>query len=186
MQREDADDFRRRLLLEWARSEGLDRPVRPKVKARARKKPSVSDKLAAVLLLLVNADGSPMIPVASRATKDAILAVPLQWDHIIALGLEGPDSFDNLRPLSVADHKPKTKADKKRMAHNDRLRTEREAEIAENRRRMLAIPTGDVLPLPKLKKRLKAETHSKMPCGRKSKWKRTMSGKTVLRDRRAA
>lgn len=181
------DDFRQRIL-DWAKAEGLDKPRKGR---RARRKPTLSDKLAAVLLLLTNADGSPMIPRAARASKDAILATPLQWDHIIALGLEGPDVFHNLRPLSVqsGDHKSKTKADKKRMAHNDRLRKEREEkQIAEAVRRMLApAPKAEVIPFPRFggKKIAKAGKHSRPMAGAKaSDWKHTMRNGWQRREKR--
>lgn len=187
------DDFRQRIL-DWAKSEGLDRP--PRKARQKRRKPSLSDKLAAVLLLLSNADGSPMIPVGLRDTKEAILAVPLQWDHIIALGLEGPDAFHNLRPLSIGDHKPKTKADKVRMAHNNRLRKTREdRDIASFVNRVLApTPKAEVIPFPKSgrhppkrgsKKIAKGGKHYRpMPGGRDSKYKRTMRHGVVLREKR--
>lgn len=183
----DPGDFRQRIL-EWARAEGLDK-LRPRKARTKRKHLSHSDKLAAVLLLLANDDGSPLIPAAARNSKATILATPIQWDHVIALGLEGPDTFDNQRPRSVADHKRKTKVDKGRMAHNDRLRKAREeAEVASAVRRLLApTPTADVIPFPKRssKRIAKAGKHYRpMPGSKDSKWKRTMRHGTVLREKR--
>ncbi len=184
----DDRDFRQRIV-DWAHAEGLDRPKRKD--AQKRKRPTFSDKLAAVLLLLSNADGSPMIPEGHRDSKDAIFSVPLDWDHIIALGLEGPDVFHNLRPLSreSGDHKRKTKADKKKMAHNNRLQKQREEKeaaataLAELGQAIvmrdavvaaLQIPGATITAFPKKPKR---KSRLSNPT-----WKRKINGKTVRRD----
>ena len=174
-------DFQQRIL-DWAKSEGLDRP-RKGHKLPPRKAPTLSDKLAAALLLLRRPDGRPLIPESKRHSKAAILAHPLHWDHIIARGLEGPDHFGNYAPLDPADHKPKTKADKQRMAHNDRLRKEHEAQaIAEAVRRMLAPAQKHLL---KNATRALGTKSRPMAGGRHSKYKRTMRGRTVLREKQA-
>lgn len=113
----------------WIREEGFDKPARKRGSSLPpRKKITLTEKVAAMLCLMPpRADGSPLIPAEVRAKgAKAIAAYPLHWDHIIARGLCGTDTFDNYRPLAVEDHRPKTKADKKAMAHNARLQAQTE------------------------------------------------------------
>lgn len=169
----------------WILAEGFDKPARRKgSELPPRKRISMTDKLAAMLCLMPpRADGTPLIPAEVRCLgAEAIVAYKLDWDHIIARVLFGTDTVDNYRPLCPEDHKPKTKADKKKAAHNARL--QREREIAEARRKLLvSAPRAEVIPFPKKPK--KPKSSRPMQGGRTSKWKRTMRHGAVLREKRA-
>lgn len=154
----------------WILAEGFDKPIRKRgSKLRPRKTITLTEKVAAMLCLMPpRANGSPLIPAKIRAKgAKAIAAYPLHWDHIIARGLCGTDSFDNYRPLAPADHKPKTKADKKSMAHSDRVAKAQ----AEFRERLLRRDNV---------KRAKSASWP-MPGSRSSKWRKRMDGKVELR-----
>ena len=113
----------------WVLAEGFDKPARKRgSKLPPRKKITLTEKVAAMLCLMPpRADGTPLIPAEVRANgAKAVAAYPLDWDHIIARVLCGTDTFDNYRPTAAPDHKVKTRADKSRMAHNDRLQARRE------------------------------------------------------------
>ena len=132
-------------LAEWVKEEGLDRPARRTRGLPPRRQPSLSDKLAAVLLLLRRSDGKPLIPeIVRKAGKEAILA-HVRWDHIIARALQGADRFDNYQPLEVIEHVLKTRSDMSRVRRQDNITKAQE----EARRRLLArtLPE-DRAPLP--------------------------------------
>ena len=78
------------------------------------------------------------------------------WDveHIIPLAMGGEDGGDNLRPAHKTCHAPKTAADVKAIAKVKRIRA---AHIAGRHSR------------------------TPLPCGRKSKWKKKITGEVVLR-----
>jgi hypothetical protein len=163
---------------QWLRGEGLDKSRRPQ--APKRKSITLSDKVAALLCLRWRRNGRPLIPDAVRAKgKAAVLAYPIDWDHVIALGLCGPDAFDNLVPLHPEDHKPKTKADKKRMAHNVRLAWKQ----AEFRARLLR-PDPNPRHHP-TKRQINAAVRKvmsrPMPGSKKSKYRKRLDGRVELR-----
>lgn len=173
----------------WILAEGFDQPARQRgSKLPPRKHISMTDKVAAMLCLMPpRRDGTPLVPPALRAQgAKAICAYRWNWDHIIARVLHGTDTFDNYMPLDPTSHKPKTKTDKKRAAHNARLEAERERKEAAFRARLLApTPTAEVIAFPKRGKKIaKAGKHSRpMPGGRNSKWKQKL--RTGKWERRA-
>lgn len=77
-------------------------------------------------------------------------------EHRLALALGGADDDENRHPAHVKCHKIKTAADVGRLAKADR----------EKARHLGA----------------KAPSRTPLPCGRKSRWKRTVAGRTILRE----
>ena len=173
----EADQYR-----DWILAEGFDKPARKRgSRLPPREHISMTDKIAAMLCLMPpRRDGTPLVPPELRAKgAKAIVAYRWNWDHIIARVLFGTDSFDNYRPMRPEDHKPKTKADKKRAAHNARLEA---AQIAENRRKLLAPkPSAEVIPFPKAKAHRPKRESRPMPGSKSSPYKKLMSGRVVMR-----
>ena len=76
-------------------------------------------------------------------------------EHILARGLGGEDTDENMKPAHVNCHKPKTADDRQKMAKADR---QRKKHIGAHRPRQ------------------------KIPGSRGTKWKRKLDGTTILRD----
>lgn len=129
----------------------------------ARKSISLSVKLAATLLMLTDADGSPLIPHehAKLMSADQIISL-FQFDHYpIRHEAGGPDEPWNLVPRMIVPHRIKTaKIDIPEAAKIKRIVPAEE----EFRRRMLAKgspePDADLAPrVPKLKGRGFSKEH---------------------------
>jgi hypothetical protein len=106
-----------------------------------RKAPSLTERLAAVLLTLKRGDGSPLIPkeLHGLPAKEILKKSGLAWDHVVALALDGSNHPTNLQPLTIDDHKVKTKRDVKTIARAKRLTKDEEA----FRRKMLVKTFGE-------------------------------------------
>lgn len=88
---------------------------------------------------------------------DEIMSVhdEIEWDHAHALAFDGAHHPANIRPLHAKCHTQKTIRDVKALAKVKRLE--------------------------KARLGLAKASSSPMPCGRKSRWKKTMGGKVVPR-----
>lgn len=59
----------------------------------------------------------------------------VEFDHVIAIALDGPDTLDNLRPLCPSCHKHKTRSDQKLIAKNRRLQRQHDGKPKRNKLR---------------------------------------------------
>lgn len=147
-----------------------------------RKKPTFSEKYAA-MILLYRENGAPVIDrewAKSHTTQEIIdeFERVRQWDHNAMLAIDGPHHPANLYPLKTEEeHKPKTKNDVAELA---RTRS-REKKQAEFRARMLA-KSGDTTQIAanRTKNRTKWQS-APMPGSKRSGIKKTMGGKVVRR-----
>lgn len=147
--------------------------------APATKRRSLSkvEKLAAALLQIKR--GSEWLipePLRSSGTAEEIASYPIEWDHMIPLAIGGTNDPQNMQPLSVEDHKTKTRRDIANIARARRL-TKKQAEC---RRHMLAAETGEPVRERFGRERTKA-WKKPMPFGRRSPWKKKIDGSIVPR-----
>ncbi len=62
-----------------------------------------------------------LIQALGGKCKECGSVVKLEKDHKIAIGLDGPDVFENLQPLCEKCHKKKTRIDKEKIAFYHRI-----------------------------------------------------------------
>jgi len=110
-----------------------------------RKRPNLTDRLASTLLQLKRGNGEWLIPEPIRSTGDAkAICAHVEWDHaIVPVAIGGTNAPQNLQPLMKADHKVKTKRDRKEIDKGKRVIRAREKHEAN-----MAAKSGEVLYAP--------------------------------------
>jgi hypothetical protein len=133
-----------------------------KQQAKNRRAANMTEKLAAVLLMLKRDDGGWMIPEPIRSIgSPRKICGAVQWDHSTPYAIGGSTSPRNMTPMPPEDHLVKTKRDVAAMAKITRGLNKRAAVEAER---------NEVPAKPKKAKR--AWPKQKMPKGRTFKQQR--------------
>lgn len=136
--------------------------------------PSLSEKLASVLLVLkLGDDWLIPEPIRSKGSADEILKC-CQWDHYPVRRADGGTNDPrNVRPLPAAVHAEKTaKKDLPEIAKGKRL-----SRAAEETRRIILAKVGQIAD-EDVKRRKRANP---LPCGKRSGWKKPLNGNAVRR-----
>lgn len=114
-----------------------------------RKRPTLTERLAATLLEMRYADGSPVIDREAAKTMTAKeICSKFEFDHAVHVAINGSNHPSNLTARSIAEHAVKTaKTDIPQIAKTKRITAEQE----QFRRRLLS-KTEDHTPAPARKK----------------------------------
>ena len=114
-----------------------------------RKRPTLTERLAATLLEMKYADGKPVIDrEAAKAMTAKEICAQFEFDHTVHVAIGGGNSPSNLTPRPIAEHAVKTaKTDIPQIAKTKRITAEQE----QFRRRLLS-KTEDQPPAQRAKK----------------------------------
>lgn len=141
-----------------------------------RRPPTRDERQAAAYLEIRRGDGTAIVTrdeAKSMTPREIIQTFEkrVHWHHNVEHAIGGTMHPTNISPLDPVEHKqvPSTT----RVAKTKRIAKAQE----EFRRRLLAKHSGDDLPPPTKTKR----GYRPMPCGRRSRLKKTMLGKVVAR-----
>jgi hypothetical protein len=138
-----------------------------------RRHPNLNEKLASALLELLELRGTgiPFRQAQTMSAKD--INAMVEWDHAVYATWNGSCHPTNLTPRLKADHRHKTATkDIPAIAKSKRIARKRKASIRAAQELARIDIRGD---------RSDGHKSRPMPCGRKSKYKRTLRGQTVLR-----
>ena len=160
---------------------------------RPRKNPTLSEKLAAILLLLVDADGDPLIPEPQRSSNDPeTIKACVEWDHFWAWELGGGNDPENLKPLPKhkPHHRHKTHGVKHGFAGSDRHKINKSKRLQEAREQREERPgwVKGAFPAPERpqerQKRSGGSIPSRpLPGTRESGLRRSMNGTVTKREK---
>lgn len=140
-----------------------------------RKKISMGAKLAASYIALGLVDREQ----ARKMTTKEILAL-VETDHRVLHAFTGDDHPANLDPMLKPAHREKSRRDTSIAAKAKRI-DEAQAEHQDAMRRKMLARTEREEPEPKKRSGPKLRG-AKMPCGRGSEFKKTMSGRVIRRQ----
>ena len=93
-------------------------------------------RCAALLLRMKDENGKPLIEGDHKTLTVAEICAQVQFDHVRAKGLLGPDHPSNMQPMRIPAHKRKTRDDVRRIA-----KAKRQAGETGKRRRRRRIPS---------------------------------------------
>lgn len=144
---------------------------------RKRRKPTLSEQLASMLLTISREEDGQLVPVISREAAKGMtpkqIIAHFECHHIHLWALGGSNHPTNLQFLPTAEHRERSrKIDTPAAAKTKRLRKQTAEHL-----KVMAEKAGLAEP----KERKPAKRSRRMPCGRDSEYKRKFNGKLERR-----